>query len=256
MTSLQEPARIRGMFASIAGTYDCLNHVLSLNQDHGWRRAAVAAAGVREGDVVLDVCTGTGDLALELARAAGRTGRVVGTDFCEAMVRLGVPKVERERAAVDLGVADTLRLPFRDGSFRAVTVGFGIRNVADLGAGIREMARVTAPGGRIAILEFTQPANWLFRFVYYVYFLVVLPILGNLVSGGKRNAYGYLPRSVLKFPGRDRLAKIVAECGLTDVKVHARTLGIITVHVGTKPAAPNDAYRGRTRGSAPTADMV
>ena len=234
MSSMQEPARIRGMFSAIAGTYDPLNHLLSMNQDKAWRKAAVAAAGVKAGDLVLDVCTGTADLAMELARAVGPGGRVVGTDFCEAMVRLGVPKVAGESAPVQLGVADTLKLPFRDGTFRAVTVGFGIRNVADLAGGIREMARVTAPGGRIAILEFTQPGNPLFRFVYYVYFLILLPILGNLVTGGKRNAYGYLPRSVLKFPGRDKLRKIVEDCGLRDVQVHARSFGIITIHVGTK----------------------
>jgi demethylmenaquinone methyltransferase/2-methoxy-6-polyprenyl-1,4-benzoquinol methylase len=234
MASLQEPARIRGMFASIAGTYDLLNHLLSLRQDHGWRRAAVEAAGVRPGDRVLDVCTGTGDLAVELARTVGAGGRVVGTDFCEAMVRLGVPKMDGVAAPVGLGVADTLRLPFRDDQFDAVTVGFGIRNVADLRAGIREMARVARPGGRVAILEFTQPGNLLFRFVYYVYFLILLPILGNLVSGGKRNAYGYLPRSVLTFPDRERLRRTCEEEGLREVRVLARTFGIITVHVGTK----------------------
>lgn len=223
------------MFASIAGTYDVLNHVLSLQQDHGWRRAAVDAAGVRAGDTVLDVCTGTGDLAVELGRRVGPSGRVVGTDFCEAMVRLGVPKTSGVAAPVGLGVADTLRLPFRDGTFDAVTVGFGIRNVEDLGAGIREMARVAKPGGRVAILEFTQPPNPLFRFVYYVYFLILLPILGNLVSGGKRNAYGYLPRSVLRFPGRERLRRICEEQGLRDVRVVARTFGIITIHAGVRP---------------------
>lgn len=235
MAALQEPARIRGMFAAIASTYDPLNHVLSFNQDKAWRRVAVEATGAKPGDLVLDVCTGTADLAMELARAVGPTGRVIGTDFCEAMVRLGVPKVAAAAAPVRLGVADTLRLPFRDRTFRAVTVGFGIRNVADLAGGIREMARVTAPGGRIAILEFTQPSNPLFRFVYYVYFLILLPILGNLVTGGKRNAYGYLPRSVLKFPDRERLRRIVEEQGLRDVHVVARSFGIITVHVGTKP---------------------
>jgi len=234
---MQEPARIRGMFAAIARTYDPLNHLLSLNQDKGWRRFTVEAVGARPGDRVLDVCTGTADLAIELARRVGPTGSVVGTDFCEEMVRLGVPKTgDAASAPVALGVADTLRLPFKDASFRGVTVGFGIRNVADLHAGIREMARVTSPGGRIAILECTQPSNPFFRFVYYVYFLMLLPIVGNLVAGGKRNAYGYLPRSVLAFPDRERLRCILEECGLTDVKVHARSFGIVAVHVGTRAA--------------------
>ncbi len=232
---MQEPARIRGMFAAIAGTYDVLNHVLSLNQDKGWRRFTVEAAGVRPGDTVLDVCTGTADLALELAEAVGRGGRAIGTDFCEEMVRLGSGKAGEEAGAPQLGVADTLRLPFRDDTFDAVTVGFGIRNVADLGAGIREMMRVARPGGRVAILEFTQPSNPLFRFVYYVYFLILLPILGNLVAGGKRNAYGYLPRSVLTFPDRHGLARVCEQSGLADVQVHTRTFGIVTVHVGRKP---------------------
>jgi len=225
------------MFAAIAGTYDVLNHVLSLNQDRGWRTFCVEKAGVRAGDTALDVCCGTGDLALELSDKVGPAGTAIGTDFCEAMVALGRKKADDLGDAVRLGVADTLRLPFRDDVFRAVTVGFGIRNVADLRAGIREMTRVTEPGGKIAILEFTQPSNPIFRFVYYIYFLILLPILGNLVSGGKRNAYGYLPRSVLAFPDRDELARIVTECGLDDVVVHSRTFGIVTVHVGTKPGA-------------------
>lgn len=237
MQAMQEPARIRGMFAAIAGTYDVLNHLLSLNQDKGWRRAAVEAVEAGPGDLVLDVCTGTGDLALELAAAVGSEGQVVATDFCEEMVRLGVPKDGPSREVVRFGVADTLALPFPDGRFRGVTVGFGIRNVADLAAGIRELVRVTEPGGKVAILEFTQPGNPLFRFVYYVYFLIVLPILGNLVAGGKRNAYGYLPRSVLTFPDRDELRRIASEAGLQDVHVLARTFGIVTIHVGTKPRA-------------------
>lgn len=233
---MQEPARIRGMFAAIAGTYDLLNHLLSFNQDKGWRRFTADVVGLRPGDRALDVCTGTGDLALELAGRVGDDGNVVGTDFCEEMVRLAQPKLSGTTSRVRFGVADTLRLPFPDDSFEAVTVGFGIRNVADLRAGVAEMARVAAPGGRIAILEFTQPGNPLFRFVYYVYFLILLPILGNLVAGGRRNAYGYLPRSVLSFPDRHELRRTVAECGLDGVEIHSRTFGIITVHLGTKPA--------------------
>lgn len=223
------------MFAGIAPRYDFLNHFLSANRDRGWRTETVAAAGVKPGDPVLDVCTGTGDLALEWERALGPASEVVGTDFCEPMVRLGREKVLRERSRVRLGVADTLSLPFRDGRFEAVSVGFGIRNVADLGAGVREMARVARPGGRIVILEFTQPANPAFRFLYYVYFLLLLPLLGNLVSGSRQNAYGYLPRSVLSFPDRNRLCRIMEEAGLRSVLVHDLSLGIVTVHVGVKP---------------------
>ena len=222
------------MFADIAPDYDFLNHFLSANRDRGWRRAAVALGAARPGDAVLDVCAGTGDLALEWARALGERSRVLGTDFCEPMVRLGREKVRRDGLRVGLGVADTLRLPFRDGAFEAVSVGFGIRNVADLRAGLAEMARVARRGGRVVVLEFTRPANPAFRFLYYVYFLLLLPLLGNLVSGSRQNAYGYLPRSVLSFPDRGRLASLMEEEGLADVKVHDLSLGIVTVHVGVK----------------------
>ena len=220
------------MFAGIAPRYDFLNHFLSANRDHGWRRATVAAGEARPGDPVLDVCTGTGDLAIEWARASCA---VVGTDFCEPMVRLGAAKVRRERLPVRLAVADTLRLPFPDGRFAVASVGFGIRNVADLRGGISEMARVVRSGGRVVILEFTRPSNPLFRFVYYVYFLLLLPLLGNLVSGSRQNAYGYLPRSVLSFPDRRRLAGMMEDAGLRQVEVREVGMGIVTVHRGVKP---------------------
>ena len=235
MRNLQQPDRIRGMFAGIAPRYDLLNHLLSAHRDRGWRREAVAAAGARPGDPVLDVCTGTGDLALEWARALGPASAVFGTDFCEPMVRLGAAKARREGLRVRLGVADTLRLPFADGTFAAASVAFGIRNVADLRAVVAEMARVLRPGGRVVVLEFTRPSNPAFRFPYYVYFLLLLPLLGNLVSGSRRNAYGYLPRSVLSFPDRRRLARIMEEAGLRQVEARDLGLGIVTVHTGVKP---------------------
>lgn len=234
MQPLQDPAKIRSMFAGIAPRYDLLNHLLSANRDRGWRRAAVAAGGARPGDPVLDACTGTGDLAMEWSRTLGPGSAVVGTDFCEPMVRLGRGKAAAGGLPVRLAVADTLRLPFADGSFAVASVGFGIRNVADLRAGIAEMARVVRRGGRVVILEFTHPRNPLFRFVYYVYFLLLLPLLGNLVSGSRRNAYGYLPRSVLSFPGRRRLAGMMEGAGLADVRVLDLSMGIVTVHVGVK----------------------
>jgi demethylmenaquinone methyltransferase/2-methoxy-6-polyprenyl-1,4-benzoquinol methylase len=223
------------MFAGIAPRYDFLNHFLSANQDLRWRRRTVEEGKVRPGEPVLDVCTGTGDLAMEWARQLGPSSEVVGTDFCEPMVRLGMEKVRRAGMNVRLGVADTLRLPFPDGGFAAASVGFGIRNVADLEGGIREMARVVRPGGRVLILEFTRPSNVAIRFVYYVYFLLLLPLLGNLVSGSRQNAYGYLPRSVLTFPDRRRLASLMEKVGLREVKVKDLSLGIVTVHSGVKP---------------------
>jgi demethylmenaquinone methyltransferase/2-methoxy-6-polyprenyl-1,4-benzoquinol methylase len=223
------------MFAGIAPRYDFLNHFLSANRDHGWRRATVEEGRAGPADRVLDACTGTGDLALEWTRARPEAGAVVGTDFCEPMVRLGAGKASRAGAPVRLSVADTLRLPFRDGTFGVVSVGFGIRNVADLGAGLRELVRVARSGGRVVVLEFTRPSNPLFRFVYFVYFLLLLPLLGNLVSGSRQNAYGYLPRSVLSFPDRDRLARMMEEAGLREVRVRDLSLGIVTVHAGVKP---------------------
>ena len=223
------------MFAGISRRYDLLNHLLSANRDVGWRRATVAAGEARPGDAVLDVCTGTGDLALEWARALQGRSEVVGTDFCESMVRLAADKAGRQGLPVRLAVADTLRLPFPDGGFAVASVGFGIRNVADLRGGLAEMVRVVRSGGRVVVLEFTRPSNPLLRFVYYVYFLLLLPLLGNLVSGSRQNAYGYLPRSVLSFPDRGRLGRMMEEAGLRGVLVLDLSLGIVTVHVGVKP---------------------
>ena len=169
--------RIKNLFSAIARHYDLLNALLSLKRDGVWRRETVKASGVDLDSKVLDVCTGTGELALAYADKIGTEGFVIASDFCFEMLVIGNQKVERRErgAGTRFLAADTLTLPFSDDTFDVVSVGFGIRNVSDLEMGIREMARVAAPGGRVAILEFTQPVNPLFRSLYYFYFTKILP---------------------------------------------------------------------------------
>jgi demethylmenaquinone methyltransferase/2-methoxy-6-polyprenyl-1,4-benzoquinol methylase len=233
--TLREAGAIRRMFDGIAPRYDFLNHLLSLNRDRAWRDRVVALSAA-DGPV-LDVCAGTGDLTLEYA---ARGGLAVGADFSEPMLRLGRAKCAREGRRAEFVVADTLRLPFPDGLFGTVSAAFGVRNLADLRAGLEEMARVVKPGGEVVILEFTTPGNPVLRAAYLLYFLIVLPIVGNLLSGSRDGAYSYLPRSVLRFPGRARLAGILAGIGLRDVRVVDLSLGIVNVLVGRKPG-PGEA---------------
>jgi len=223
---------IQRMFGGIAPRYDLLNHLLSLNRDREWRRRAVSL--IEPAGPVLDVCAGTGDMALEWSARGDHP--VHATDFCEEMLVRFRGKLAGKGldGRVRVYAGDTLRLPFASDTFDAVSVAFGIRNVADLRGGIREMTRVARPGGRVLILEFTMPANPLFRGVYLFYFLLVLPFIGNLVSGTRDNAYGYLPRSVLNFPGRKRLLGIMAEEGLTRVRSENLSLGIVNVLIGEK----------------------
>ena len=229
--------RIRNLFAAIARYYDFLNSLLSLRRDRSWRRETVKASSVESTSKVLDVCTGTGELALAYADKISAQGFVIGSDFCFEMLVIGDQKVERRGRNVGTSflTADTLTLPFLDDTFDVVSVGFGIRNVSDLKMGIREMVRVAAPGGRIVILEFTQPVNPLFRGLYYFYFTKILPFIGNRISGSDDDAYGYLPRSVMKFPNCDALKGVMEQCGLTDVRFYRKTFGIVAIHVGKKP---------------------
>ena len=229
--------RIQNLFAAVAYHYDFLNSLLSLRRDSAWRRETVKASGVDLRSKVLDVCTGTGELALAYADKIGAEGFVIASDFCFEMLVIGDEKVERKERGTGTSflAADTLILPFLDDTFDVVSVGFGIRNVSDLEMGIREMARVAAPGGRVVILEFTQPVNPLFRSLYYFYFTKILPFVGNLISRSKDDAYGYLPRSVMKFPNCDALKVVMEQCGLTDVRFYRKTFGIVSIHVGQKP---------------------
>lgn len=226
---------IRAIFTSIARRYDLLNSLLSLRFDKSWRQFAVKVSQLKAGDRILDVCTGTGELALAYYNALPNL-KVIGTDFCAKMLEVGRLKLKKRRQEqVKLMEADTLNLPFADNSFDLVSVGFGIRNVSDLRVGILEMARVAAPGGRVVILEFTQPPNRLFRWLYYFYFTRILPIIGKIVSKDKNEAYSYLPDSVLNFPDIYNLKKLMEECGLIDIKIYLRTFGIVAIHVGQKP---------------------
>jgi demethylmenaquinone methyltransferase/2-methoxy-6-polyprenyl-1,4-benzoquinol methylase len=236
-------SRIRRMFGNIAPRYDLLNHLLSLNVDRYWRwrttRLVPPVVGPGAAAPILDVCTGTGDLALAYDRAAGHRLPIVGTDFCLPMLVPAREKTHRRGAAgrVRFIEADTQRLPFPDNSFQLTTVAFGLRNVTDTDRGLAEMVRVTQPGGRVAILEFSRPRHWLFGRIYQAYFRWLLPAIGQLVSHSKDNAYNYLPASVQEFPDGEALAERLRQHGLIDVRWHPFTFGIATLYVGTKPLA-------------------
>jgi demethylmenaquinone methyltransferase / 2-methoxy-6-polyprenyl-1,4-benzoquinol methylase len=226
-------AHVRRMFSSIAPRYDLLNHLLSLNIDKRWRRQAVDRLGweARPEGRYLDNCAGTLDLAAELAARRGFTGRVVGSDFTYAMLDHGRSKIER--TPVDAVCADALAMPFGDAVFDGATVGFGVRNLADLDAGLREFARLLRPGARLVILEFTTPVWQPFRALYFFYFLRVLPAIGRLVSR-HGSAYSYLPESVLRFPEPAELAARMGTAGFDDVGWETVTGGIAAIHWGVR----------------------
>ncbi|MCP5007215.1 MAG: bifunctional demethylmenaquinone methyltransferase/2-methoxy-6-polyprenyl-1,4-benzoquinol methylase UbiE [Planctomycetes bacterium] len=228
---------IKSMFSSIVRVYDFLNAFLSLNRDKSWRKFAVKVSGTTPNMKILDVCTGTGDLALSFSQQLNGNGIVIGSDYCHEMLHYGKPKIKKRNLEekIKLIEADTLKLPFRDNTFEISTVGFGIRNVTDLMAGIKEMGRVVVPNGKIIILEFSQPTNFLFRWIYFFYFKKILPIIGKVISQSKFDAYSYLPNSVLAFPDKDELKRKMEECGLIEVKFFQRTFGIVTLHIGRKP---------------------
>jgi demethylmenaquinone methyltransferase/2-methoxy-6-polyprenyl-1,4-benzoquinol methylase len=224
---------VREMFASIAHRYDLLNDILSFNRHKAWRRYAVRLANLRPGDRALDVCTGTGDFALDLFRAVGPTGPVIGADFCLPMVRKGQEKTDPASGGrILMMIGDTLRLPYRSDSFDCVTVGFGIRNVEDVQQAFAEMARVARPGGRVICLEFNTPRSRFWRPLVDFYELKVLPRIGALLS--RREAYTYLPESIQVFHSREELARMMENVGLTDVRVFDLNLGSVCIHLGIK----------------------
>ena len=216
------------MFDRIASVYDLMNSVMTAGLHHRWRARAADLAAVGAGARALDVATGTGDLAVELARRVGPAGEVVGSDFSEAMLERARDKAPH--IAFEWGNA--LHLPYPDASFDAATAGFGARNFADLDRGLAEMARVVRPGGRVVILEITTPRRPPLSTFYRVWFDRVVPLLGRLT--GESLAYSYLPSSVRRFPGPEGLAAAMAGAGLRDVRWIVTAGGIIAIHVGTK----------------------
>ena len=229
-------SRIRRMFGGIAPRYDLLNHLLSLNVDRYWRWRTTRLAPPQGDAPILDVCTGTGDLALAYDKAAKHRVPIVGSDFCLPMLLPAREKARRAGASsrVRFLEADTQQLPFPSDTFQLTTVAFGLRNVTDTDRGIAEMVRVTRPGGRVAILEFSRPRHWLFGRLYRFYFRRVLPLVGRMISRSRDRAYDYLPASVMEFPDGEELAAKLRQHGLTDVQWYPMTFGIATLYVGRK----------------------
>lgn len=228
--------RIREMFSDIAPRYDFLNRLLSLGIDRRWRRVAVKLVTWKEGGRVLDVATGTGDVALEIARQTPASVSIVGIDFSEGMVALGREKVASSPYAkrITMEIAPCEAIPFPDRTFDSVTIAFGIRNVVDRKQGLAEMHRVLKPGGRAVILEFSTPRSQLFKNIYYFYFLRVLPVIGGLFS--RFSAYKYLPDSVLEFPSQEDFKVLMASVGFRQTGHRDLTFGIATVYTGEKGA--------------------
>jgi len=228
--------RIRRMFGQVASRYDLLNHLLSLNVDKYWRWRTTRLVPPAGDTPVLDLCTGTGDLALAYDRAARGRVPIVGADFCHEMLVRAADKARRRGAAerIHFVEADAQRLPLPSNHFQIATVAFGLRNVSNTGRGLSEMVRVTRPGGRVAILEFSQPRHWLFGRLYRFYFTHVLPTVGQAISRSPDKAYRYLPASVQDFPDGEALAEMLRDQGLRDVRFYPFTFGIATLYVGVK----------------------
>ena len=223
---MPEAVTVREMFGAIAARYDLLNRILSLGTDRSWRRRACEELAVAPGELAADLCCGTGDLALALAR---RGAVVVGADFSRQML-----SIARAKGLARIAEADGLRLPFPDGRLDLATVAFGVRNLADLEAGLREIHRVLKPGGRVGILEFAAPPSPVFRPIYLAYLRWVVPALGAIVSG-RRSAYAYLASSIQGFPDQSRMEGILRAAGFARVRHVDFAAGIAALYVGHRP---------------------
>ena len=224
------------MFASIAGRYDLLNHLLSGNIDRRWRSfVARKLSGTLSSSEarVLDVACGTGDLSLKLFE--GGQARITGLDFCRPMLVIAASKAARSNSNVPFVEGDALDLPFGDCSFEAATIAFGLRNLTSVEAGFKELLRVLKPGGRVAVLEFSKPKAPILRSLFRIYFTKLLPLFGGWVSGSK-SAYEYLPDSVSRFPDQEELVAMMKAAGFAEVSYENLTGGIAALHLGTRPS--------------------
>jgi demethylmenaquinone methyltransferase / 2-methoxy-6-polyprenyl-1,4-benzoquinol methylase len=231
--SAQFAGQVNRMFDRVAGRYDALNSVMTAGMHHRWRERAADRAELGPGDSALDVCCGTGDLALELAGRVSPAGHVVGCDFSEPMLDLAREKTsQRGVDGVRFEWADALSLPYDAGRFDAVTVGFGVRNLANLERGLGEMARVLRPGGRLVVLEITQPTRPPLSTFFSLWFDRIVPLLGGFSDDSE--AYSYLPESVRSFPAPSKLAELIDRAGLEQIRWTVLAGGIIAIHSGVR----------------------
>ena len=236
VSTSKAPAKIAGMFDDIAGRYDLLNHVLSVGMDKRWRRRAIDGLALTGKERLLDVCTGTADVAIAAASRESRgAGSVVGVDFSGEMLRIGLDKVRRRslESRVRLAQGDATNLPLPDRSFDAAIVAFGIRNVNDLDGACRELLRVLAPGGRLAILEFGVPTTPGFSWLYRTYFRHIVPRIGRAISR-HRDAYEYLPVSVAEFPSNQAFADVLRRAGFSSVTAVKMMLGAVYLYLASR----------------------
>lgn len=224
---------VQDLFRRVAPRYDFLNRLLSFRRDVAWRRFAARKSGLAPGDAALDVATGTGDLAFDLAKRVGPQGRVVGLDFSAEMLAIARQKARdgKMEGLCTFVQGNALDLPFEDDSFAAATIAFGLRNVVDRERCLAEMGRVVKPGGRVLVLEFSRPTWPVFRQLYYFYFQRLLPRIGRLVQGDQ-DTYQYLPDTVMKFPDQESLAETMRQLGFVNVRYYNLTGGISCLHVG------------------------
>ena len=234
MTVDKSNDRVQKMFGEIAPKYDRMNHLLSMNVDRYWRWLTVRKLSPNKKDPILDVCTGTGDLAFSFHKYIDGQAPVVGSDFCFEMLEVGRQKVDKFGRDVSFVEADAQNLPFEDNQFQVVSAAFGLRNVADTDKGLREMTRVCQPGGKVAILEFSVPRYQPIKGLYGWYFKNVLPKIGQFLARNDSSAYDYLPESVGEFPCYEALVEKMLSAGMSSAKFYPLTGGIATLYVGVK----------------------